>query len=76
MKNTPSVQCNSPWRGYTFGVVAGFGGGLLIATVLYKYSSVASLNDPLRLLGFSLLFGGSFLARRGRKSARLPSPEA
>ena len=76
MKNTPSVSRSSSWRTYTFGMVAGFGGGLLIATVLYRHNSVASLTDPLRLLGFVLLFGGSFLARRGRGSARPPSPEA
>lgn len=46
----------------------GIGGGILLATVLYRQYEVSDLTDPLRIIGFALLFGGSILARRARSA--------
>ena len=49
---------------YAAGVIGGVGAGLLFCTVLYRHFSVSDLTDPLRLIGFALLFGGVFFSHR------------
>jgi hypothetical protein len=55
---------DSSRRKYAAGVICGIGGGLLISTVLYRHVTAAELTDPLRVVGFALLFGGGFFVRR------------
>ena len=42
----------------------GLGSGLMAVTVLYRHFPVEELTDHLRVIGFTLLFIGWFLARR------------
>ena len=42
----------------------GLGSGLAIVTVFYRHFPVEKLTDPLRVIGFTLLFIGWVLARR------------
>ena len=59
-------------RGYATGLTVGLGAGLLLETVLYRYFPVADLTDPLRIVGFALLFGGIVLSYRRPSKANDP----
>src|SRR5690606_3967014 len=50
--------------GYVEGLLCGLGGGLLIATVLYRHYDVSQLTDVLRVAGFAMFLGALFWSRR------------
>ncbi|HEY2342540.1 MAG TPA: hypothetical protein VGH90_05910 [Chthoniobacteraceae bacterium] len=58
--------------GYAAGIIAGLGGGFILSTVLYRHFAVSDLIDPLRLIGFALLFAGGYFARRTLKPGTTP----